>query len=346
MASSNIAIYKEMFPNFETPGEVLRHKNGREIGLTRQELTKITNRAFKILAPNQSKFLEWPHHSDQKFLITRGKNDKLIIGRKVRSLGSGSHGMVFLFDVVTEPELMVAKFADAMSVDNMKNEIHALQLLYQNRKESRLEGIQDAIHSTFCVKKKDLWDSEKEFFYEFGYITTFYKEGAAEPLLAPIKKDAALSVIRQVFTGLATAHRLNLLHDDIKIDNLLVRKEDDSWQICLADWGLAREIKDLTPHQKAMDVTALCQTLYEILTGITIKDTSNPCTLTRQQLTDLKSAHGQDQDFFGPFEGDRLKEIEIPEQVITLFEKVIHWDLKSPQECPQAEDFALLATTQ
>ncbi|HJQ05386.1 MAG TPA: serine/threonine-protein kinase [Nocardioides sp.] len=56
----------------------------------------------------------------------------------------------------------------------------------------------------------------------------------------PLPRRAALDVVAQVAEGLAEAHRVGLLHRDIKAANVLLRDRGEGWTAYLADFGLAR----------------------------------------------------------------------------------------------------------
>lgn len=56
----------------------------------------------------------------------------------------------------------------------------------------------------------------------------------------PLPRRVALDVVAQVADGLAEAHRVGLLHRDIKAANVLLRDRGDGWRAYLADFGLAR----------------------------------------------------------------------------------------------------------
>ena len=57
-----------------------------------------------------------------------------------------------------------------------------------------------------------------------------------------LKEDAARFLFRQVVTGLAYCHTKNVLHRDIKLDNILL---DGKGRVKIADFGVSKYVK---PH--------------------------------------------------------------------------------------------------
>src|ERR1035438_3742780 len=51
--------------------------------------------------------------------------------------------------------------------------------------------------------------------------------------------DDLLVIARQIAQGMQAAHQQSILHRDLKPDNVLVRKEGDSWKVKIIDFGLA-----------------------------------------------------------------------------------------------------------
>jgi serine/threonine protein kinase len=54
-----------------------------------------------------------------------------------------------------------------------------------------------------------------------------------------ISPDDMIVFARQVADAMLTAHQQNILHRDLKPDNILVRKEGSNWKVKIIDFGLA-----------------------------------------------------------------------------------------------------------
>jgi eukaryotic-like serine/threonine-protein kinase len=136
--------------------------------------------------------------------------------------------------------------------------------------------------------------------YEVGeiegraYLALQYVDG--EPLHVAARQmplEAKIAVLRDVAIALHEAHRLGIVHRDVKPANIMVeRTEDDRWIPIVTDFGLAREATVeigltasgavlgtpayMAPEQargdthlvdRRSDVYGLGATLYELLTG-------------------------------------------------------------------------------
>jgi serine/threonine protein kinase len=71
-------------------------------------------------------------------------------------------------------------------------------------------------------------------FVEGKSLTEFLKERGPLPL------DKVVEITRQMCAGLAAAHKLSIIHRDIKPDNIMITEEDGSQVVKLLDFGIAR----------------------------------------------------------------------------------------------------------
>jgi serine/threonine protein kinase len=126
---------------------------------------------------------------------------------------------------------------------------------------------------------------------------------------AGMSTDGVVRIVAAVASALDYAHRRGLLHRDVKPDNIMLthRDDDDEQRILLADFGIARNIEDISgltatnmtvgtvaysaPEQLMgeeidgrADQYALAATAYHLLTGAQLYPHSRPAVVISHHL--------------------------------------------------------------
>ncbi len=195
----------------------------------------------------------------------------------IRRLGKGGMGEVWLAEDTKLDRQVAVKFLSQLLVANPEA---------QERFHREARAAAQIDHPN-VVPVHEFGETEKESFLVMGYVEgdslRAHIERARE---TPIPIGKALEWIREAAEGLAAAHEHNVIHRDIKPDNLFVA---ESGMLRIGDFGLARLDADtqltatgsqmgtlnyMSPEQARgmktdhrTDLFSLGATLYELLAG-------------------------------------------------------------------------------
>ncbi len=152
--------------------------------------------------------------------------------------------------------------------------------------------------------------------YHFGndegayYITMEYVRGedlkSVIRMMGRLSPGQAVSIARQISEGLAEAHRLGVIHRDLKPQNIMI---DHDGTVKIMDFGIARSVRSkgitgpgvmigtpeyMAPEQvegketdERSDIYALGIILYEMLTGRVPFEGETPLSVAYKQTTEI-----------------------------------------------------------
>lgn len=212
----------------------------------------------------------------------------------VRRIGEGSMGTVFRALDPRLGRLVALKLLKSGDPDDTR------RFMREARSQARVQ------HDNVC-RVYEVSEADGE-----PYIAMQLIEG--EPLDRAqhrMSLEQKVKVIREIAAALHEAHRLGLIHRDVKPGNIMVvTAEDGSFKPYVVDFGLAREVSSTTeslqnaisgtpaymsPEQaegnsalldRRTDVYSLGATLYELIAGRTPFVGSNALTLLTQVMAD------------------------------------------------------------
>jgi serine/threonine protein kinase len=149
----------------------------------------------------------------------------------LRLLGKGGMGEVYLAE-----QLRVGRRLVALKV---LNNTCATNLEMAQRFENEASSAGRINHrNVVTVYESRITDDGQMYvameFVEGKSLTQFLQEQGALPL------DKVVEITRQMCAGLAAAHKLSIIHRDIKPDNIMLAEEDGSQVVKLLDFGIAR----------------------------------------------------------------------------------------------------------
>ena len=151
--------------------------------------------------------------------------------RILRLLGKGGMGEVYLAE-----QLRVGRRLVALKVLNSSSA--ARPEMAQRFENEASSGGRIHHRNVVTVYESRITDDGQMYvameFVEGKSLTEFLKEQGPLPL------DQVIEITRQMCAGLAAAHKLGIIHRDIKPDNIMLAQEDGEQVVKLLDFGIAR----------------------------------------------------------------------------------------------------------
>lgn len=241
----------------------------RENKITESEKQKIEEEFTFNINLNVEKDIKISIPSDNqkvKFIFHRSVNNEAMIVKLEKKIGKGSYGKVKTVTTIDSKEtceraikLALKKFPNLAleiskpeqiktvlkekkeaAVDDVKNEYEIIKWIHEKLQEAGRDGvgIQAAPYHLFNYIDPQTGN------IELGYIGVKY-DGDAKQLIR--NKDQLSSadicnISTQIMTGLESFQTLGLHHGDIKPQNIFFKKSNNTYEVCLADYGGVKSI--------------------------------------------------------------------------------------------------------
>ena len=210
----------------------------------------------------------------------------------IEELGRGGMGRVYkVFD---------REIKEKVALKLLRPEIAADEKMIE-RFRNELKFARKIIHKNICR----MYDFNKE--DETMYITMEYVSGedlkSSVTRMGPLSAGKTIFVAKQICEGLAEAHKLDVVHRDLKPQNIMI---DRAGNIRIMDFGIARSIQAkgitatgvmigtpeyMAPEQvegkeidQRTDIYSLGVILFELLTGIVPFEGDTPISVAIKHL--------------------------------------------------------------
>jgi serine/threonine-protein kinase len=146
-------------------------------------------------------------------------------------LGKGGMGEVFLAE-----QLRVGRRRVALKILNAEYSANA-NVIRRFENEAASAGLIN--HRNVVMIYESRITSDGQIYVAMEYVEgQSLRQMLSRGLLLPL--ESVVEIIRQSCAGLAAAHKLGIVHRDIKPDNIMIAVEDGAMLIKLLDFGIAR----------------------------------------------------------------------------------------------------------
>ena len=155
--------------------------------------------------------------------------------RDKKYIGAGGFGKVYKVFDHTKNHYVALKVSDVRPEWNkftLKNEVELVNKLNHHRNIARYD---------VCYRFNTGITGEMDF-----AILKFYENGNLEQFLKKhdLSSEDKRLIIAGVLHGLSFLHQNNVIHRDLKAENILMTREDGVWTPKITDFGLSREVED------------------------------------------------------------------------------------------------------
>lgn len=157
--------------------------------------------------------------------------------RDKQYIGAGGFGKVYKVFDHAKNHYVALKVSDVRPEWNkftLKNEVELVNKLNYHRNIARYDA---------CYRFNTGITGEMDFallqFYEDGNLEQFLKK-------SQLSQEDKRLIIGGILNGLSFLHENNIIHRDLKAENILMSREDGVWTPKITDFGLSREVNNST----------------------------------------------------------------------------------------------------
>ena len=225
-----------------------------------------------------------------KFLLPKnGKRDKITVETK-KELGRGGYGIVY--EIVFNRKPAALKVVDKKNLSNIDllqkemdiiNEINDLYPKCKSKNVLCYYDISEDEKYIYFISEIMMSD-----LFEFVYSEMFQKMNICRQI------NLIWNIILQTLNGLDDLHRVGIIHRDIKLENILIKRWKNKYIVKISDFGLSCFYEKCNDHVGTIDylppkviyekdvVWTPSDDLYSIGTSFFLLLTSNPLNNTTQ----------------------------------------------------------------